>query len=206
MRLILALVLLLTTMLVPVAARAQDRPPAGLMWNRSGLPATLPLQIRSPPGRDLVVFLTRPGSADPLVAGFVRGGDFFRLLVPPGEWQIDLATGETWQDESALFGPDTNVNRLSQPLIFSITGGNRRNGHVITLIEDAGKTAISGLAPQVICQIADWNGENREYRPAGDTADIQAPPLAAVPATPEVPRRAWRYLHRTLKTRSIFCD
>ena len=63
MRLALTLILLLCA----PALRAQDmaRPPAGLIRNDSGLPATLPLQVKSEAGLDHVVFLTAPDGAAP---------------------------------------------------------------------------------------------------------------------------------------------
>ena len=80
----LRLIALLLTFATSLPAWAQDRPRAGLMWNRSGLPATLPLVVKTTPGRDHVVFLGDDDNGD-IMAGYIRGGDFFRLLVPPGD-------------------------------------------------------------------------------------------------------------------------
>ena len=85
MRRLLALLLLIA---LALPAWAQDRPRAGLMWNRSGLPATFPVVVKTPPGEDYVMFVTRPAGGAAVMAGYARGGDFFRLLVPPGEWRL----------------------------------------------------------------------------------------------------------------------
>lgn len=118
------------------AGWGQDAPRVGLIWNHSGLPATLPLQVRSPEGADHVIFLTRDGASTPEVAGFFHGGAFFRLLVPPGDWRIRIASGRAWQGEAALFGPETAWRDLPQPLHFG-AGKSRLNGHALTLTDDA---------------------------------------------------------------------
>ena len=140
-------------MLVALALPAwgQDRPRAGLMWNRSGLPATLPLVVQTLPGRDYVVFLAAPKGGDPVMAGYIHGGTFFRLLVPPGTWAIRLAHGRDWQDENALFGPDTEWTEIDQPLTFG-AGVARRQGHIIRLIETEGRIRVASAGPLDICQ------------------------------------------------------
>ncbi|MGR3747601.1 hypothetical protein [Paracoccus sp. (in: a-proteobacteria)] len=101
------LALILSLILPATVAPASDRPRAGLMWNRSGLPATFPLHIRTPPGRDYVVFLVEPDQDQRVMAGYIHGGDLFRILVPPGEYDLRFAHGTEWQDQETLFGPET---------------------------------------------------------------------------------------------------
>lgn len=142
---------LLMLIALALPAWGQDRPRAGLMWNHSGLPATLPLVVKTMPGHDYAVFLAAPEGGDPVMAGYIHGGTFFRLLVPPGTWAIRLAHGRDWQDEDALFGPDTEWIALDQPLTFG-AGVARRQGHIIRLIETEGKVRVASAGPLDICQ------------------------------------------------------
>ncbi|MTD99448.1 hypothetical protein GIY56_04000 [Paracoccus sp. YIM 132242] len=143
-----ALLLIVATAL---PAWGQDPPRAGLMWNRSGLPATLPLVVQTMPGRDYVVFLAPPQGGDPVMAGFIQGGTFFRLLVPPGTWAVRFAHGRDWQGEDELFGPATEWIGLDQPLTFE-AGVARRQGHLIRLMESDGQVEVASQGPLDICQ------------------------------------------------------
>lgn len=148
---LLCLCLCLGLLAAALPARA-EQPATGFLWNRSGLPATLPLLVRAPTGMDHVVFLTRPDADAPAVAGYVRGGEMLRLRVPPGDWRISLASGRDWQGEEALFGAGTQRSEWPAPLHFS-AGAAELHGHAIDLAEEAGTIAIAGVAPQVVCQL-----------------------------------------------------
>ncbi|MBA4491192.1 hypothetical protein [Paracoccus sp. S1E-3] len=200
-------ILMLLCLALPFMAQAQDRPRAGLIWNRSGLPATLPLQVRSPAGRDHLIVLTPTGKDAPEIAGFIRGGEFFRLLVPPGDWTIRIASGTDWQDEDTLFGPETTWAALTAPLNFS-AGKSRLNGHVLTL-EDGAIT----VAPQTICQLPSWQadlfdaedpvgGQPREPQPLHPPKrpSYTDPPPAPIHQPP------LSYPDRELRLRSVICD
>lgn len=128
-----------------------ERPRAGILWNRSGLPATLPLQVRSMPGKDYVVFLTDPASAKPVMAGYIRGGDYFRLLVPPGNWLLRFAYGRRWQGERHLFGDLTRWIEMEKPLEFRVIGTGKRGGHSVRLIENNGRMKIVDAGPRALC-------------------------------------------------------
>lgn len=145
------LIALLLTVALALPALAQDRPRAGLMWNRSGLPATLPLVVRTQPGRDHVVFLTPPTGGKPVMAGYIHGGTFFRLLVPPGTWAIRFAHGTDWQGEESLFGPQTTHSVMATPMTFE-AGVARKHGHIIRLIESEGRFQIVSAGPLDLCQ------------------------------------------------------
>jgi len=69
-RFAIALLLLLST---PLAAGTR---PEGLMWNRSGLPLTLPLQIQTDDGADYYLELSNPDTAQAVLGAYVRGGAF----------------------------------------------------------------------------------------------------------------------------------
>lgn len=147
MRRLFALLLMIA---MSLPAWAEERPRAGLMWNRSGLPATLPLVVKTMPGRDYVVFIGDDDS-DPVMAGYIHGGTFFRLLVPPGTWTVRFAHGQDWHGDDALFGPLTEWTRMKEPMTFGASVA-RKHGHIIRLIETEGRMRIVSAGPLDLCQ------------------------------------------------------
>ncbi len=139
--LVLGLILLLSSF-----AEAAERP-KGLMWNRSGLAATLPLQIKTNSGTDVFLQLREITSGEPVLAAYVRGGEFFRVLVPPGRFDLLFVTGTKWQGETAQFGSSSNRIGLDPPLTFGATV-SRKNGYLIDL-RDLENISVRDLA---ICQ------------------------------------------------------
>lgn len=117
-------------------AQADDAPlPRGLMWNRSGLPAVFPLQVKTPLGGNYYLTLMDGVTGDVVLAAFVRGGEFFKVLVPRGTYHLRFATGDDWQGEGALFGPGpaTQIIDHPTPLTFAIKGYGTKTGHVVTI-------------------------------------------------------------------------
>jgi hypothetical protein len=128
---------------------------AGLMWNRSGLPAVFPLQVKTPPGQDYFLTLTDEESGAAVLAAYIEGGVFFKVLVPPGTFRLSFAAGDVWQGEEDLFGPGakTDLFELRQPLAFGTRGLGIKAGHVVSLPERRpGEIAQVGLKDQLICQ------------------------------------------------------
>lgn len=123
---------------------SESERPQGLMWNRSGLPATLPLLIKTNAGADFFLNLRDVARDKVVLAAYVRGGEFFQVLVPPGRFELVFASGEVWHGEARLFGVHTHLFKLDQPLRFRATMSQRR-GHMIDLTQ-AGGTTISDLA------------------------------------------------------------
>ncbi|MFV0299353.1 MAG: hypothetical protein ACK5IP_00435 [Paracoccus sp. (in: a-proteobacteria)] len=218
-------VILLLALTLALPALADDRPVAGLMWNRSGLPATLPLQLRSEAGLDHVLMLSAPGTDAPVLAAYVRGGDFFRVLVPPGDWRIAIASGHDWQPGETMFGPDTQWTELPDPLHFGVADGSRREGHVLWLGQTGDRVAITAVAPQTICDIALWDSETRDLRDDRPTEpfnlpearpQVRKPPHDTTPATqalsfdglpaPLVQRPPLKTLASEMRLRRVFCD
>lgn len=148
MRHLFALLMLIA---LTLPALAQDRPRTGLMWNRSGLPATLLLVVQTMPGRDYVVFLFPTHGSDAVMAGYIHGGSFFRLLVPPGTWSIRFAHGRDWQGEDALFGNQTEWIEVGKPMTFG-AGITRKRGHLIRLIQSDGRMTVASAGPLDLCQ------------------------------------------------------
>lgn len=129
--------------------------PAGLLWNRSGLPAVFPLQVKTPPGPDyhLTLIDTQTGSA--ALAAYIEGGAFFRVLVPPGTFRLRFATGRDWQGEDVLFGEGEATHRfeLRRPLTFETRGLGTKAGHIVTLHPRTSETPPRATRKdQLICQ------------------------------------------------------
>ncbi|TCL08564.1 hypothetical protein BXY66_0601 [Shimia isoporae] len=169
-----------------------DRP-QGLMWNRSGLPATIPLQIKTDSGGDTVVYLIDLTSGDKVLAAYARGGEFFRVLVPPGRFGLLFAHGAEWQDEDTLFGLDTRVFALDEALVFSVGVGHRR-GHIVDLrMLDA--PSVKGLSE---CQ-----------RWALDPDSLQVPRAPGLEGSEKnrgVAPRPEKLSAPRYDVRSVFCD
>ena len=151
-------------LLVPTAeAAGQDEPRPvdvipGLMWNRSGLPAVFPLQVKTPAGNSYFLTLIDAKTGKDTLAAFIIGGDFFKVLVPPGTFVVRFAVGNIWQGEAKLFGPGamTTVVELEQPLTFKVIGSGRKAGHLVDLTGNApGQLVTVKVKGQSICQVVE---------------------------------------------------
>lgn len=156
-RLMLALVLGAAASFASAGNDATARPSqqAGLMWNRSGLPAVFPLQVKTSPGQDYFLTLIDQETDDAALAAYIEGGAFFKILVPPGVFRLKFAAGDVWQGEDDLFGPgaDTDHFELRTPLTFETRGLGIKAGHVVSLLERRpGEIAQITLKDQLICQ------------------------------------------------------
>ena len=128
---------------------------AGVMWNRTGLPAVFPLQVKSPIGRDYVLTLVDDETGVSALAAYINGGAFFRVLVPPGTFRVRFAAGTDWRGEEALFGPGalTETFELEAPLTFEIRNPGIKAGHVIDLSMTApGQMAQGQTSELLVCQ------------------------------------------------------
>ncbi len=167
-------VLLACLVLVALAAGAAaetERPRSGLMWNRTGLPAVFPLQVKSPPGADYYLVLSSEESGDEALAAYFKGGAFFKVLVPPGRFVLHFASGSGWQGERRLFGPETRVFKLPDVLEFAIRGAGIKGGHKITLTR-SGAYLQAAVKEQYICQVASLDGPVPEPRPLQETGHL----------------------------------
>ncbi len=129
--------------LLPVMTWAESRP-EGLLWNRSGLPATIPLQVKTSADVDYFLLLHDTSTGDAVLAAYFRGGAFFRVLVPPGRFKLTFGSGESWRGEADAFGPETQWFVLKPALEFRSSAA-RREGHLIDL-RNLTQIAIQGLA------------------------------------------------------------
>lgn len=140
------------------AAWAAERPPTGLLARQGPLPATIPLQVAAPEGRDYALLLGDPG--DPVLAGYLRGGEVLRLLAPPGDHALSVAAGppDAWRGLPDLFGDGARI--LPDRIALRIAG-DRREGQALTLSDGDGGLRITDREGRVLCQIAEWTGEAR---------------------------------------------
>ncbi|MGR3760110.1 hypothetical protein ACUXV3_08240 [Roseobacteraceae bacterium NS-SX3] len=141
---------------------AEVPPEPGLMWNRTGLPAVFPLLVKSPEGQDYVLTLLDAQTGEEALAAYVKGGAFFRVLVPPGRYRLRFAP----QDGGG-------AAELPEPLTFRIQGYARKGGHIVDLTGGELRTV-----PVAVCQWAaaaprglvfpefetDWGEVSREDR------------------------------------------
>ena len=122
--------LLSLSLLAPVAASAE--PDHGLIRSVTALPRTFPLVLRLPPQQSGHLTVIDPATGAVILTAYARAGTPLRVLLPPGDWSVRVATGTIWQDETTLFGPETRTETFG-PLRFDIRGLNARKGYVLTI-------------------------------------------------------------------------
>lgn len=188
----------------------------GLLWRDSPLAAVFPLVVKTPAGQDFYLRAEAAETGKAVLAAGITGGRFFKVLVPPGRYRLDIAYGTDWRGEGALFapGPKTGRLRIETPLDFGVEGVARKAGHVVTLgkAADGFDVAIKG---QAVCQRV----TTRLIRPApGETrvpgVDLDGaipmpgpynPPRAPdIPPDPAAPITGAPYL--VYGIRSVVCD
>lgn len=118
---------------IATASLAETSPKPGLMWQRTGLPAVFPLIVKTNPGADYYLTLHAQETGDAKLAAYAVGGDFFKVLVPPGTYFVQIASGENWQGEDALFGAKTEWIDIPDPLTFKVRDHSTKGGHMIDL-------------------------------------------------------------------------
>lgn len=188
----------------------------GLLWRDSPLAAVFPLVVRTPAGQDFYLRVEGAETGTAVLAAGITGGRFFRVLVPPGRYRLDIAHGTDWQGEDALFAPGPKAGRLrvETPLDFGVEGLGRKAGHVVTLSRgaDGFDVAIKG---QAVCQrvttrfIRPGPGETRvpgvDLDGAIPVPGPYNPPRAPdMPPDPAAPLTGAPYLAYGI--RSVVCD
>ncbi len=167
------MLVILLCLSLPFGAGAQTPPAAGLLWNRTGLPAVFPLQIRTNPGFDYLVTLRDADTDVAALAAYIEGGKFFQVLVPPGRFALEFAAGAQWQNEATLFGSGDATHRfnLAEPLTFAVRGVAIKAGHLVDLTRidlwsNAPRlTENSIISPSDICQTLARDTQKRVLAP-----------------------------------------
>ncbi|MFD2739113.1 hypothetical protein ACFSUD_06010 [Sulfitobacter aestuarii] len=147
--------LLVCLSLTMVAASGEESPRPGLMWNRTGLPLVFPLQVKTPSGKDYFLTLIDAQSGDEALGAYIEGGEYFRILVPPGTFTLRFAAGETWQGEEELFGPGplTRSFEMPRPLTFEIRDFATKRGHLVDITTFPPDESIEArISNRHICQ------------------------------------------------------
>ncbi len=142
---------LLLACLLALPAVLSAAPDHGLIENRTGLPLVFPLQVRTTSGRDVYLVLRDAESGRIAVTAYVEGGRFFRLLMPPGTYRLTAALGRDWEGKDDLFGDETRIFELPEPLTFEVRGISRKQGHIVDL---RGLDEMAGVTtrPLALCR------------------------------------------------------
>lgn len=137
------------------ALPAEERPETGLLWRQGDLPAIFPLQVKTLPGKDYFLLLVEVETGTNRLAAYLRGGEFFRVLVPPGRYALHIAYGSDWLGEAQLFGdgPAAGSMILRDPLSFEVKGLGRKSGHIVDLRGGThASPALAGREDWALCQ------------------------------------------------------
>lgn len=127
---ILKTVLQVLCVLVLVQAAQADLPKAGLLWNKTGLPAVFPLQVKTVTGQDYYLTLIDAQSGQEALAAYVEGGRFFKVLVPPGTYRLRFETEGTRSGKA-----NSPAFDLPGTLAFRILDAATKAGHKVDLTE-----------------------------------------------------------------------
>lgn len=139
-----------------VTAQSSAQPDRGLMWNKTGLPAVFPLQVKTTSGKNYVLLLSDIETGADVLAAFIIGGKFFRVLVPPGTFRVRFASGVSWKDDGTMFGAfgKTRIIEMPEPMTFEVLGLSRKGGHLIDLTKtNPDQVTQTNLS---ICQTVGW--------------------------------------------------
>jgi hypothetical protein len=79
--------------------------------------SNMTLKVVNPVGSHKWLKLLRASDESEILGLFVRSGDTVEIAVPPGAYRAKVASGQTWQGETARFGPQTQyfVSSISMP-------------------------------------------------------------------------------------------
>ena len=107
----------------------------GILWNRTGLPAVFPLQVKTPAGQDYFLKLIDGETRQDALAAYIVGGAFFKVLVPPGSYILHFSVGDVWLGEDHLFGSGENTRsfELEEALTFEIRDLATKSGHLVDI-------------------------------------------------------------------------
>jgi hypothetical protein len=95
-----------------------------LIRNATGLPLVFPLQIRSVPGTDYHVVLRDAENGTIALEAALEGGRFFRVLAPPGQFNLHLTRRDTTTQ-----APDVSLGTLD----FGVSGLGTKAGYTVDL-------------------------------------------------------------------------
>jgi hypothetical protein len=91
-----------------------------------------PLKITNSPDAHTLIKLVRVLDGIEVMSIFLRAGDTIEVAVPPGTYQIKMASGQTWYGDAVRFGPNTSYGILNKALTF-MNDGTQLLGHGLSL-------------------------------------------------------------------------
>ncbi|SDJ12740.1 hypothetical protein [Aliiruegeria lutimaris] len=147
-------ILLVFAHLAPALAQSATAP-HGLAWNRTGLPAVFPLQVKTREGQDLFLTLENATTGAEAMGANIESGRFFKLLVPPGTYRLRFdPTGRDAIGKEAFL--------LPEPLSFEIRGSAKKAGHLVDITGlSVNRPNGAEIRPQSICQVLEQDFEPR---------------------------------------------
>lgn len=91
-----------------------------------------PFKINNSPDANTLMKLKRISNGAEVMSIFIRAGQSIEVAVPVGNYEAQIASGQTWYGDSVRFGPTTSYAKLDTVLSFTIKG-NQFIGHEVTL-------------------------------------------------------------------------
>jgi hypothetical protein len=97
-------------------------------------PATSPVEIKTTSGpAHYFVKVVDWYTKKPVITVFIRSGETYETLIPPGLYEIKYAAGSNWYGEDVFFGECTTFTKTEKQFNFTNT-----SGYYIELIYQAG--------------------------------------------------------------------
>jgi hypothetical protein len=93
-----------------------------------------PLKINNSPDSNSLVKLIRVSDGAEVMSIFIRANESVELGVPPGTYQVKVASGQTWYGDAVRFGPNTSYAVLEKPFTFKVEGVQLM-GHELSLTQ-----------------------------------------------------------------------
>lgn len=109
----------------------------GVVWNRTGREPVAPFSLRTRPGSNYFIKLVDARTGADALALMVKGGQYFEVDVPVGDYKMRYATGTIWYGEDLLFGSDTTNYYQADAVMDFYISGNQVAGHEVELILQA---------------------------------------------------------------------
>ncbi len=117
----------------PPARRPVAQTP-GLVFNRSGHNVEAPFKIVTLPGANYFVKLVNRKTGADTIGIYVVGGTPIEVKVPPGSYELRVATGDAWYGEGEWFGNETQFQASHDVFDFQRTD-NGTSGFTVELFD-----------------------------------------------------------------------
>lgn len=116
-----------------LAKGVEPRPDHGRLEVLTSSERLAPFTLITPEGsRGYVVKLVDANTGKTALTVFLEAGKIYETTAPLGAYKLRWASGREWVSEEALFGPLTEIQETTEPLVFG-RGQSRADGHTIEL-------------------------------------------------------------------------